>query len=169
MSFNIKVAVTNARFSITSPFTQVSFLDVYKRQLLSLPNWKSKSDIPKEYTGNCYAGGYALEVKNGRITWSKNMKTNKVTRPGKKKSVTKAKKVKGNYYKIISKSKKTVQYVKPVKKNIISVTIPSSIKLNGKRYKVTGIVANAFKNCKKLKKVTIGTNAVSYTHLYRGN
>ena len=36
--------------------------------LLSLPNWKSKSDIPKEYTGNCYAGGYALEVKNGRIT-----------------------------------------------------------------------------------------------------
>ena len=89
------------------------------------------------------------------------MKTNKVTRPGKKKSVTKVKKIKGNYYKIISKSKKTVQYVKPVKKNIISVTIPSSIKLNGKRYKVTGIAANAFKNCKKLKKVTIGINVNS--------
>ena len=126
--------------------------------LLYLPNWKSKSDIPKEYTGNCYAGGYALEVKNGRITWSKNMKTNKITRPGSKKSSTKTKKIKGNYYKITSKSKKTVQYVKPVSKNIIAVTIPSSIKLNGKRYKVTGIAANAFKNCKKLKKITIGIN-----------
>ena len=129
--------------------------------LLYLPNWKSKSDIPKEYTGNCYAGGYALEVKNGRITWSKNMKTNKITRPGSKKSTVKTKKLKGSYYKIISKSKRTVQYVKPVKKNIISVTIPSSIKLNGKRYKVTGIAANAFKNCKKLKKVTIGINVNS--------
>lgn len=126
--------------------------------LLYLPNWKSKSDIPKEYTGNCYAGGYALEVKNGRIIWSKNMKTNKVTRPGKKKSVTKIKKVKGNYYKIISKSKKTVQYEKPVNKNISSIMIPAVVKINGKRYKVTEIAANAFKNCKRLKKVTIGTN-----------
>ena len=126
--------------------------------LLYLPNWKSKSDIPKEYTGNCYAGGYALEVKNGRITWSKNMKTNKITRPGSKKSTAKIKKLKESYYKITSKSKKTVLYVKPVKKDIISVTIPSSIKLNGKRYKVTGIAANAFKNCKKLKKITIGIN-----------
>ena len=82
--------------------------------LLSLPNWKSKSDIPKEYTGNCYAGGYALEVKNGRITWSKNMKTNKITRPGSKKSTVKTKKLKGSYYKNYFKILKgTVQYVKP--------------------------------------------------------
>ena len=39
--------------------------------------------------------GYALEVKNGRITWSKNMKTNKITRPGSKKSTVKTKKLKG--------------------------------------------------------------------------
>lgn len=155
------VTVRVGSLQATKKYVVSDIISVDTDTLLSLPNWKSKSDIPKEYTGNCYAGGYALEVKNGRITWSKNMKTNKVTRPGKKKSVTKAKKVKGNYYKIISKSKKTVQYVKPVKKNIISVTIPSSIKLNGKRYKVTGIVANAFKNCKKLKKVTIGTNVNS--------
>lgn len=126
-----------------------------------MPKWNSKSSIPADYTGNCYAGGYALEVKNGRITWSKNIKTNKVTRPGSKKSAVKTKKIKGNYYKVISKSKKTVQYVKPGKRNIISVTIPSSVKLNGKRYKVTGIAANAFKNCKKLKKVTIGINVNS--------
>lgn len=155
------VTVKVGNLQATKKYVVSDIISVDTDTLLSLPNWKSKSDIPKEYTGNCYAGGYALEVKNGRITWSKNMKTNKVTRPGKKKSVTKVKKIKVNYYKIISKSKKTVQYVKPVKKNIISVTIPSSIKLNGKRYKVTGIAANAFKNCKKLKKVTIGTNVNS--------
>ena len=123
-----------------------------------MPKWNSKSSIPKDYTGNCYAGGYALEVKNGRITWSKNMKTNKITRPRSKKSSTKTRKIKGNYYKITSKSKKTVIYVKPVSKNITSANIPSTIKISGKRYKVTGIAANAFKNCKKLKKVMIGAN-----------
>lgn len=152
------VTVRVGSLQATKKYVVSDIISVDTDTLLSLPNWKSKSDIPKEYTGNCYAGGYALEVKNGRITWSKNMKTNKVTRPGKKKSVTKAKKVKGNYYKIISKSKKTVQYEKPVNKNISSITIPAVVKINGKRYKVTGIAANAFKNCKRLKKVTIGTN-----------
>ena len=152
------VTVRVGSLQATKKYVVSDIISVDTDTLLSLPNWKSKSDIPKEYTGNCYAGGYALEVKNGRITWSKNMKTNKVTRPGKKKSVTKAKKVKGNYYKIISKSKKTVQYEKPVNKNISSIMIPAVVKINGKRYKVTEIAANAFKNCKRLKKVTIGTN-----------
>lgn len=152
------VAVKVGGLQATKKYVVSDIISVDTDTLLSLPNWKSKSDIPKEYTGNCYAGGYALEVKNGRIIWSKNMKTNKVTRSGKKKSVTKAKKVKGNYYKIISKSKKAVQYEKPVNKNISSITIPAVVKINGKRYKVTGIAANAFKNCKRLKKVTIGTN-----------
>ena len=152
------VAVKVGGLQATKKYVVSDIISVDTDTLLSLPNWKSKSDIPKEYTGNCYAGGYALEVKNGRIIWSKNMKTNKVTRSGKKKSVTKTKKVKGNYYKIISKSKKAVQYEKPVNKNISSITIPAVVKINGKRYKVTGIAANAFKNCKRLKKVTIGTN-----------
>ena len=152
------VTVRVGSLQATKKYVVSDIISVDTDTLLSLPNWKSKSDIPKEYTGNCYAGGYALEVKNGRITWSKNMKTNKVTRPGKKKSVTKIKKVKGNYYKIISKSKKTVQYEKPVNKNISSIMIPAVVKINGKRYKVTEIAANAFKNCKRLKKVTIGTN-----------
>ena len=32
------------------------------------------------------------------------------------------------------------------------------VKIGGKRYKVTEIAANAFKDCKKLKKVIIGKN-----------
>ena len=89
------VAVKVGSLQATKKYVVSDIISVDTDTLLSLPNWKSKSDIPKEYTGNCYAGGYALEVKNGRITWSKNMKTNKITRPGSKKSTVKTKKLKG--------------------------------------------------------------------------
>ena len=57
-------------------------------------------------------------------------------------------KVKGN----------SVIYVAPKKNTVKSVTIPDSIKINGTKYNVIEISANAFKNCKKLTKVTIGKN-----------
>lgn len=43
-------------------------------------------------------------------------------------------------------------------KSVKSVTIPASIKISGKAYKVTVIANNAFKGNKKLSKVTIGAN-----------
>lgn len=52
----------------------------------------------------------------------------------------------------------TVTYVKPRKKTVKKVTIPSTVTIGGIKYKVTAIGANAFKKCTKLKKVTIGTN-----------
>lgn len=39
-----------------------------------------------------------------------------------------------------------------------SVTIPSTITIGGIAYKVTAIAPNAFRNCKRLQKVTIGGN-----------
>lgn len=54
-------------------------------------------------------------------------------------------------------STSTVTYMSP-KANVTSITIPDEIDINGKVYKVTEIKANAFKNNKKLKKVTIGKN-----------
>ncbi len=39
-----------------------------------------------------------------------------------------------------------------------SVTIPSTVTINGRNYKVTSIAANAFKNNKKLKTLVIGKN-----------
>lgn len=63
--------------------------------------------------------------------------------------------VKGVSYAI--KSASSVVYKSP-KKNAASVTIPSTVKINGKTYKVVGVSANAFKNNKKLTKVTIGKN-----------
>lgn len=44
---------------------------------------------------------------------------------------------------------------------IITATIPSSVKANGKTYKVTAIAPNAFKNCRKLKQATISKNVSS--------
>ena len=55
----------------------------------------------------------------------------------------------------------TATYVAPSKKTATSATIPATVTVEGKSYKVTSIAANAFKNCKKLKKVTIGKNVKS--------
>lgn len=52
----------------------------------------------------------------------------------------------------------TVTYAKPTGENVTSVTIPSTITIGGITYKVTAIAPNAFKNCKRLQKVTIGGN-----------
>ena len=59
-------------------------------------------------------------------------------------------------YKILSKSK--VAYFKPSNKQSKIVTVYSTISYGGVEYKVTEIAANAFKNDKKLEKITIGKN-----------
>lgn len=43
-----------------------------------------------------------------------------------------------------------------VKKNVSSVKVPKTVTLNGYRFTVTKISKNAFKNCKKIKRVSIG-------------
>jgi hypothetical protein len=67
-----------------------------------------------------------------------------------KKTVTKS----GITYRISGSSAKVAKAKKSVKKAVI----PAAVKVNGKSYKVTAIGKNAFKNCKKLKKATIGKN-----------
>ena len=57
-------------------------------------------------------------------------------------------------------SSKTVSVKGLVKKNKASVTIPKSIKIEGKTYNVTGISKNAFKGAKKLKKVVIKSTTI---------
>lgn len=64
-------------------------------------------------------------------------------------------------YRILDAKKKTAAVVgvggKKGKK-VTSVTIAKTVKINGVAYKVTKIGSNAFKGCKYLKKVTIGSN-----------
>ena len=63
-------------------------------------------------------------------------------------------------YKITDAAAATVQVVSADKK-AASVVIPASVTIEGKAYAVTDIAAGAFKNCKKLKSVTIGKKVKS--------
>lgn len=66
--------------------------------------------------------------------------------------------VNSSKYKVTSVSgTRAVQFTSG-KKNVKNIVIPATVKISGKNYKVTSIAKNAFKNNKKLKKVTIGAN-----------
>lgn len=60
--------------------------------------------------------------------------------------------------KVAGKVNGTVQYVKPTSNNVTAVTIPATVKIKGKTYKVTSIGSKALQKKKKLKKVVIGKN-----------
>ncbi len=70
--------------------------------------------------------------------------------------------VAGAQYNVTSSDAKTgvytVTFKKSTNKKKASVTIPETVTINGKVYKVTGIAANAFKKHTKLKSVKIGKN-----------
>ena len=66
-------------------------------------------------------------------------------------------------YKVLANSatSKTVAFVSWDNKKSTKVTVPATVKVNGKDFKVTQISDKAFKNCKKLKSVTIGKNVTT--------
>lgn len=55
----------------------------------------------------------------------------------------------------------TVAYVSSTNKQPVNVMIPDAIKLDGTSYKVTKVLANAFKNKTSLKTVKLGKNAAT--------
>lgn len=61
----------------------------------------------------------------------------------------------GTVYKVISAKKKEAAFYKASKKAKGSVKIASSVTLDGTKYKVTEVSANAFKNRKKVTKITV--------------
>ena len=62
-------------------------------------------------------------------------------------------------YKVITIGRNpAVECVRTTDKNLKNLVIPSSVTIDGVNYKVTAIADNAFKNCKKLTTVRIGTN-----------
>lgn len=82
-----------------------------------------------------------------------------ITIAAKKGAVIKDKNSNG-IYKVTNtkKNHRAVTYQKPKKKSAATIKIPASVKIDGKAYKVTAIAAKAFKNDKKLKKVTASAN-----------
>ena len=89
--------------------------------------------VPKGYN--------TAEAKASKATKTKKLKTLTV---GDKKTINKA------TYKITASTKATrTVAVTSVAKQTKKVTIPSTVKINGTKYKVTAIKAGAFKNAKK--------------------
>ena len=74
----------------------------------------------------------------------------------------------------VTNTKKDTVAVCAADKKAKSVTIPSTVKIEGDTYKVTSIKANAFKKCKKLKKINIKSanitsmNKKAFTGLDKG-
>ncbi len=58
---------------------------------------------------------------------------------------------------VSASGKGTVAFSGINRKTIRKITIPKTVKINGKSFKVTGIGKKAFYKCKKLKKVTVKT------------
>lgn len=56
------------------------------------------------------------------------------------------------------KKSSSVLFFAPKNKKITKITIPTTVKIDGLTYKVSGIADNAFQGCTKLKTVTIGKN-----------
>ena len=59
-------------------------------------------------------------------------------------------------YKVTGKD--SASYSGPVNKKVKSATIPASVKINGKIYKITEVGAGAFSGCTRLTSVVIGSN-----------
>jgi len=62
---------------------------------------------------------------------------------------------------IYNLSGSTASLLKPKNKNITKLSIPASVTVNGKKYKVTSVSAKACTGLKKLKSLTIGANVRS--------
>ncbi|MFQ9076731.1 MAG: leucine-rich repeat domain-containing protein, partial [Lachnospiraceae bacterium] len=112
-------------------------------------NKKDATTTSEGYTGDIYC-----TICNQKISSGKKIAklTPQTATPGK---TIKDKSTNG-FYKVLQDGV-SVEFTKPVYKKA-SVRIPDTIKVNGITCKVTGISANAFKNNKSLKSVTIGRN-----------
>ena len=112
-------------------------------------NKKAASTTSEGYTGDTYCTICNQKISSGNTIAKLTPQT---ATPGKTIKDTST----NGVYKVL-KDGVSVEFTKPVYKKV-SVRIPDTIKVNGITCKVTGISANAFKNNKSLKSVTIGRN-----------
>ncbi len=95
----------------------------------------NNTPVPTDVPGNEEPGGNNTTVKTGTKVVISNLKYT-VTAAG---------------------STRTVKFT-GVQKKAKKVVIPASVKVSGKKYKVTAIAKNALKGNKKIQKLTIGSN-----------
>lgn len=103
------------------------------------------------YTGTISKKYTIKPVQNGTGGTTQKPKSDSVPAVG---TVLKDAKTKTAYR--VVKAGKTVEYKSAPNKKAASVNIPATVTINHVKYTVTSIAPNAFKNCKKLRKVTVG-------------
>lgn len=62
------------------------------------------------------------------------------------------------WYTVLSEKNATAQYEKPANKTLSSVSIPATVKMGNKTYKVTSVANGALKGYTNVKKLSIGKN-----------
>ena len=112
-------------------------------------NKKDATTTSEGYTGDTYCTICNQKISSGNTIAKLTPQTATLGKMIKDKSTN-------GVYKVLQDGV-SVEFTKPVYKKA-SVRIPDTIKVNGITCKVTGISANAFKNNKSLKSVTIGRN-----------
>lgn len=122
------------------------------------------TDYKVSYSNNRKVGTATVTVTgigNYQGTLTKSFKIINAVTPAKGKSVKD--KTTGATYKITkagTSKTATVEYTKPTTSKAV-VTIPDTVVINHVTCKVTSVAANAFKNNKKIQRVTIGKNVTS--------
>lgn len=119
---------------------------------------KQNRDFKISYKNNTQAGTATVTVTGTGNYYGTCKTTFKIVK--KKEADVKSFSDAWNVY-TVTKAKSTVAIKKSKITNPTTLHIPATVKYKGVKYKVTSISANAFKNCKKVKQVTISGNVVS--------
>ncbi len=138
------------------------FMTYYNSVTETLKNAENQLNAIKEAIAKAEAEAQAAKQQNASSS-SDSAGNSSGTTAGTSTSSTKSKKTQvtlasGKYTITSSGKTPTVTYVGPANKNKTVLSIPATVKIKGKTYKVTAISKNAYKNNKKLKQVTIGKN-----------
>lgn len=64
-------------------------------------------------------------------------------------------------YRVTDIGGRTVSVIGPVKKSVKKAAVPAAVSIESVKYQVTAIEAGAFKNCRKLREVTVGKHITS--------
>lgn len=132
---------------------------------LSMQEWDGKAHMPELVSRSCALntdytvsglkeykniGSYPITVTGiGNYTGTKQLTYEIAALKGHKYTIS------GYIYKVTGKN--TVSVVGIKNKKAATIKVKNTVKIGGKKYKITGIGAKAFKNCKKAKKAVIGS------------
>lgn len=133
-------------------------IKIYCKEGSAIWNYAVKQGIPTKF----YELFYCDESEDEEDEWEDDSDEESPASPQKaeKKLPTfrkgDSREVSGSIYKNIGGN--SVAYMGAVKRDLTYAAIPTFVQIDGKSYIVVKISKNALKNCKKLKRVTIGKN-----------